>query len=156
MINVKTGLVITNHLLWFRHFQRPPHSRTGGSSSYPGYGYGTSTDPNHYRYNPYDPATAGSLPSFNEIASYFGLCVWLVPFSLFIALSAGENVLPSMGSEYATGEGSSFVAPGQEPGKKGTAPEGMAKAVVNGVRDAVRGAGEVVGWWKPEGRRRFD
>lgn len=26
-----------------------------------------------------------------------------MPFSLFVSLSAGENVLPSMGSEYATG-----------------------------------------------------
>lgn len=97
------------------------------------------------------------MPTFNEIASYFGLCVWLVPFSLFIALSAGENVLPSMGSEYATGEGSSFVTAGAEPGAstKGRAPEGMAKAVVNTVREAGRSVGEAIGWWKPE-RRRFD
>ena len=43
------------------------------------------------------------MPTFAEIASYFGICVWLVPFALFVSLSAGENVLPSMGSEYATG-----------------------------------------------------
>ena len=43
------------------------------------------------------------MPTFTEIASFFGICVWLVPFSLFVSLSAGENVLPSMGSEYATG-----------------------------------------------------
>lgn len=41
--------------------------------------------------------------------------VWLVPFALFVSLSAGENVLPSMGSEYATGRGSSFVSAGLEP-----------------------------------------
>ncbi|KAL8874503.1 MAG: hypothetical protein Q9174_000196, partial [Haloplaca sp. 1 TL-2023] len=44
------------------------------------------------------------LPSFTEIASYFGICVWLVPFAMFVSLSAGDNVLPSMGSEYATGD----------------------------------------------------
>jgi len=43
--------------------------------------------------------------SFTEVASFFGLCVWLIPFALFVSLSASENVLPSMGSEYATGHG---------------------------------------------------
>ena len=53
------------------------------------------------------------MPTFAEIASYFGICVWLVPFALFVSLSASENVLPSMGSEYATG--------GEVPGNVGGA-----------------------------------
>ncbi|KAF2671469.1 DUF396-domain-containing protein [Microthyrium microscopicum] len=128
-------LVLTNHFLWFNHFQRPPH------------------DSGAFRYNPYDPAQA--LPSFNEIASFFGLCVWLVPFALFVALSAGENVLPSMGSEYATGEGSSYTVAGAEPVKKGVQREGMAKALVNGVRESVGAMGQGLGIWKEE-RRRFE
>lgn len=144
---MNSGLVILNHYLWFRHFSAPP----AHSSSYP-----YSRDP--------------SIPTFTEIASYFGLCVWLVPFALFVSLSAGENVLPSMGSEYATGEGSSFISPGKEPaggygsGAVGSGSEGrrrqrsgtnagMAKKAITGVRDWVGESGEVLGLWKGEKTR---
>lgn len=30
-----------------------------------------------------------------SIASFFGICVWLVPFTYFISLSANDNALPS-------------------------------------------------------------
>ncbi|KAF2263615.1 DUF396-domain-containing protein [Lojkania enalia] len=143
------ALVILNHWLWFRHFSAPPaHSRT----------YPYSRDPN--------------IPTFTEIASYFGLCVWFVPFALFVSLSAGENVLPSMGSEYATGEGSSFISAGKEPSSSGSGygvgdgtgvegrrrhrsgtNAGMAKAMVNGVREWVGETGEVMGFWKGERTR---
>jgi hypothetical protein len=33
--------------------------------------------------------------SFGDVATYFGLCVWLLPFYLFLSLSANDNVLPS-------------------------------------------------------------
>ncbi|KAK3816999.1 MAG: transmembrane adaptor Erv26-domain-containing protein [Linnemannia gamsii] len=33
--------------------------------------------------------------SFMSIASFFGICVWLVPFTYFISLSANDNALPS-------------------------------------------------------------
>jgi hypothetical protein len=81
--------------------------------------------------------------------------VWLVPFALFVGLSAGENVLPSMGSEYATGDGSSFAAAGSEPGKKEQSREGLAKALVNNVRDWVGGTGETLGLWKGDNERRW-
>lgn len=55
------------------------------------------------------------------IASYFGLCVWLVPFALFVSLSAGDNVLPTMGTEPVRGDGR---------GK----PQGMLKALVDQAR----------------------
>jgi len=32
---------------------------------------------------------------FNEVLSYFTLQVWFVPFTFFVSLSAGDNVLPS-------------------------------------------------------------
>lgn len=85
-------------------------------------------------------------------------------------------MLPSMGSEYATGEGSSFVSAGKEPvgagmgggygvnatlgggggGRKrsGTnANAGMAKAVVNNAMEWVSETGEVMGLWKGEKTR---
>ncbi|KAH8920503.1 DUF396-domain-containing protein [Atractiella rhizophila] len=36
-------------------------------------------------------------PGIMEIATFFGVCVWLVPFYLFLSLSANDNVLPSNG-----------------------------------------------------------
>ncbi|KAF1815475.1 DUF396-domain-containing protein [Eremomyces bilateralis CBS 781.70] len=128
-------LVLVNHYLCFRHFSSPPS---------PVLGYGSS-------YSSYD---AYNLPSFTEIASYFGICVWLVPFSLFVGLSAGENVLPTMGSEYATGSGSSFAKPGAEPGASGYGRmrsgtnTGMAKAAVSGVKEWIAGTGELMGFWR--------
>jgi len=82
------------------------------------------------------------IPTFTEIASYFGLCVWIVPFSLFVSLSAGDNVLPTMGSE----------APGGMPSAGGDRRkrQGMVKVVVDGFLDWVGQAGNVLGWWRTE------
>ena len=156
-------LVLVNHYLWFRHFsaaQAPTHHSNG-------------------RYS-YLDNSAQDIPSFTEIASFFGLEVWLVPFALFVSLSAGENVLPSMGSEYATGAGSSFITPGQTPNigagvgsgsymdvqsggreefrgrtrhKRSNTQTGMAKAAVNGVREWVGETGELMGFWRGERTR---
>ena len=98
------------------------------------------------------------MTTFTEVASFFGLCVWLVPFALFVSLSAGENVLPSMGSEYATGRGSSYISSGAAPGQGGRGDRrrrnaGMAKALVNGFRSWFDEAGALVGLWRAENVR---
>ena len=97
----------------------------------------------------------GEQPSFTEIASYFGLCVWLVPFALFVSLSAGENVLPSMGSEYATGERQGVGSDGFKKGhrRKNT---GMAKKAVEGAREWMTETGAVMGLWRADNVRSFD
>lgn len=65
------------------------------------------------------------------IASYFGLCVWLVPFCLFVSLSAGDNVLPTMStSEPARGYDGM-------PMPMGSKPQGMVKALVDSIRGAI-------------------
>ncbi|EAA13015.1 AGAP011456-PA [Anopheles gambiae str. PEST] len=33
--------------------------------------------------------------AFTEVLAYFTLCLWLVPFALFVSLSANDNVLPT-------------------------------------------------------------
>jgi Transmembrane adaptor Erv26 len=131
-------LVLINHWVWFRHFSQPAPFK-GGSRSRLENGFGDKYQ------------TPVPQPSFTEIASYFGLCVWLVPFALFVSLSAGENVLPSMGSEYATGERKEVM--GQRRKRRNT---GMAKAAVAGVREWVGETGAVVGLWHGENVRRFD
>lgn len=32
---------------------------------------------------------------FSEVLAYFTLCMWLVPFALFVSLNANDNVLPT-------------------------------------------------------------
>ncbi len=85
---------MVNHYLWFTHFSSLPSSN--GTSSHPLY----STQ----------PQATSVLPSFTEVASFFGLCVWLAPFSLFISLSAGDNVLPTTFSSTPGATSSSTVA----------------------------------------------
>lgn len=112
-------LVLLNHYIWFNHFSFSSLVSTPASR--------------------YDPS---NLPTFTEIASYFGLCVWLVPFSLFVSLSASDNVLPTMGSE----------APGM-PGASGDGKnrrQGMFKVVVDVVRDWLGELGRLAGWNRPE------
>lgn len=79
-----------------------------------------------------------------------------------------------MGSEYATGEGSSYINAGKAPDAFGSGAAvssiggggmegkrrarsgtnaGMAKAVVTGVREWVGETGEVMGFWKGERTR---
>jgi hypothetical protein len=79
------------------------------------------------------------VPTFVEIASYFGLCVWLVPFSLFVSLSASDNVLPTMGSEMPIGRDSN--------GKN--RHQGMVKALVDAVRDGIGELFRVTGRERP-------
>jgi len=108
-------LVLVDHYVWFRHF-----SDTQAAS--------------YHRASYYDDV---EVPSFTMIASYFGLCVWLVPFALFVSLSAGDNVLPTMGTEPAhDGGGGSFAS------AKANKPQGMVKAVVDWARDTI---GELAG-----------
>jgi len=123
------ALVGLNHWVWFRHFSEiTPYDNSGS-----------------YR-DLYPPAAP--QPSFTEIASYFGLCVWLVPFAFFVSLSAGENVLPSMGSEYATGDRPGVGVKGHK--RRNT---GIAKAAVHGVKEWVGETGAVMGMWPKENVR---
>ena len=41
----------------------------------------------------YPPVTNLLLP---QVMAYFTVCMWLVPFSFFVSLSANENVLPTL------------------------------------------------------------
>ncbi|KAI8844569.1 transmembrane adaptor Erv26 [Chytriomyces cf. hyalinus JEL632] len=44
---------------------------------------------------------------FMDIAAFFGLMVWLVPFAFFISLSANENTLPAFDASSASSRGES-------------------------------------------------
>ena len=127
-------LVLVNHFLWFRHFSSP--SAPPSSSVY----------------------DRPEIPTFTEIASYFGICVWLVPFALFVSLSAGENVLPSMGSEYATG-GTLGTSDGSLGGNNNNRTarrkKGLVKAAVDWIVEWLGETGELLGLWKGDKIRNF-
>jgi hypothetical protein len=129
-------LVCINHWVWFRYFSRPTPPAQGASA---------------WR-RPYTP-DYNSMPTFTEVASYFGLCVWLVPFALFVSLSAGDNVLPTMGSEYATGGGQDALSSASVKGKSKNI--GLAKALVDNIRDWASETGELMGFYQGERTRGF-
>lgn len=113
-------LVLVNHFFWFRHFsglQQRSYSRLSSMYDQP------------------------DVPSFTEIASFFGICVWLIPFALFVSLSASDNVLPTIGSEQ----------PSHVDGGKNKR-QGMVKVIVDYVLSAIGEVSRLAGWKKPEER----
>jgi hypothetical protein len=76
--------------------------------------------------------------------------VWFVPFTLFISLSAGDNVLPTSfetagsSSGSASGSGLGGTSDGRKKGMGG-----MAKQAIDGVREYV---GESWGLLRGNGR----
>jgi hypothetical protein len=130
-------LVVVNHFLWFQHFSHSPLPADHPySSAYTGtYGKGSPYDYSSIK----DPFFVAQFPTFTEISAFFGLCVWMVPFALFVSLSASDNVLPS--AEIAVGSGGKGVGTG---GKK----TGMAKMVFGAVKEYFSTSGEALGLWK--------
>ncbi|KAI0391124.1 transmembrane adaptor Erv26 [Xylariaceae sp. FL0594] len=113
-------LVLANHYFWFRYFsqaQQRSYSRLSSMYEQP------------------------DIPSFTEIASFFGICVWLIPFALFVSLSASDNVLPTIGSEQPSRDDS---------GKNKR--QGMIKVIVDHVLSGIGEVGRLAGWRKPEDR----
>lgn len=130
-------LVLLNHYFWFRHFS---HAQRSYRPSYAGSRGGS-------RY-----ADPPDLPTFTEIASYFGLCVWLVPFALFVSLSASDNVLPTMAAMGGGAEEPFSRGGGRDDAKSsgGSRRQGLVKAIVDGALGAMGEVGRMAGW---EGRQ---
>lgn len=127
-------LVVANHFLWFNHFSYPSLPSDHPYSA--GYKGGSPYD--------YSDPYRSQLPTFTEITSFFGLCVWMVPFSLFVSLSAADNVLPTSADMSNTS------------GERKAKGQGMAKMAFNAVGDYFSSSGEALGLWKGSGHERFD
>jgi len=67
-----------------------------------------------------------------------------------VSLTAGENVLPS------TSELQGAVTGDRPQGRSKRGGPGMAKMVVDGVKDWFSSVGEAFGWTGEASRRRFD
>jgi hypothetical protein len=115
------ALVVANHYFWFKHFSHPPlpsdHPYSSNYVAGSPYDYSTSSDPYFNE----------RFPTFTEISAFFGICVWFIPFSLFVSLSASDNVLPS--SEIGGGSNGAGL------GGAGRKKEGMAKTMFNSIKD---------------------
>ena len=80
------------------------------------------------------------VPSFGQVAAFFGICVWLIPFGLFVSLSAGELVLPTIGSD-------GRISPGPDAGDgTGKKAKGLVKQVYAAVGNWVWESMEALGW----------
>jgi hypothetical protein len=68
-------LVVVDHFLWFFYFSRiTQHARLERTRMYRG---------------------QSKIPGFQDIATFFAVCVWLAPLFLFLSLSAADNTLPT-------------------------------------------------------------
>jgi hypothetical protein len=94
-------LVVLNHYFWFQHF--------------------SSVQSSSPRQFPRDASTKGPS-SFAEVASFFGICIWFVPFALFVSLSASDNVLPT--SDYKKTD-------------EKRRNQGLAKVIIGALRDSI-------------------
>merc|ERR1711931_180204 len=48
--------------------------------------------------------------TFGEVIGYFTVCLWLVPFSYFVSLSANENTLPTVSGHSSRNEDEDLVS----------------------------------------------
>ncbi|CCE61608.1 hypothetical protein TPHA_0A05340 [Tetrapisispora phaffii CBS 4417] len=109
--------VVINHYLWFKYFN-------------------DTAVPPQFRYDPnYIPKRRAT---FAEVSSFFGICVWFIPFALFVSLSASDYVLPTAGKA----DTSAFAKKHDSEGHTGVAGEprlrgkavGLARVVINSIR----------------------
>lgn len=67
-------LVVSNHFLWLSHFLNPYVPL--------------------YQERLQNGNKAPTPPLFTEVVSFFGLCVWFIPFALFVSLSSHDHLIP--------------------------------------------------------------
>lgn len=105
-------LTFVNHFLWFNYFNGLLQGRDYSSRI---------------------------APTFSEISSFFGICVWLVPFALFISLSAGENLLPSSNGDIDASKVDRVTLDSSEftPTTFTRKSKGLIKEVILRVRDYI-------------------
>ena len=123
------ALVLIDHFLFFRYFSSFPPPRTRAYDRF-------STDPLASRSQPH-------IPSFGQVAAFFGICIWLVPFGLFVSLSAGELVLPTIGSD-------GRISPGNDDGRT-KRTQGLVKQMYATVGNWIGETMQALGWAHGEG-----
>ncbi|EDO16029.1 hypothetical protein Kpol_1067p1 [Vanderwaltozyma polyspora DSM 70294] len=117
--------VVVNHYFWFQHFNNveiPPQ----------------------FKYDPsYIPRKRAT---FAQVSSFFGICIWFIPFALFVSLSAGDFVLPSANEEQIYSKKSDDETP-----KLRKKAVGLVRVVINGVREYIHSIVQLFGY---QGRKK--
>lgn len=80
-------LVIVDHFAFFNYFSQRANSQKNPFVSVSGRIW---QDRKSVR-----KSIQTDVPGFFQVASFFGVFVWLIPFFLFLSLSANDNVLPT-------------------------------------------------------------
>lgn len=75
-------LVLMDHFIWFTYFSQRTHRARQSVRNF------GSAD-----WRPL-AASETQMLTFMDIATFFGVCVWLIPLFLFLSLSANDNALP--------------------------------------------------------------
>lgn len=112
-------LVVVNHYLWFQYFSTP------------------KSTPPQFRHDP--NYSSQKIATFAEVSSFFGICIWFIPFALFVSLSASENVLPTMSNELNNPK---F----DDNNGKHKRNQGLAKVVVGSIRDTIYSISRTFGY----------
>lgn len=113
--------VILNHYFWFKYFNN-------------------NEVPPQFKYSPdYIPKRRAT---FSEVASFFGICVWFIPFALFVSLSAGDYVLPTATT---SNHKKTDAQVGEEPRLRKRAV-GLARVVINSFRQYIYSIARVFGY----------
>ncbi|KAG0672348.1 erv26 super protein [Maudiozyma exigua] len=106
-------VVVINHYLWFKYFN-------------------TTEIPPQFRYDP--NYIAPRKATFSQVSSFFAICIWFIPFALFVSLSAGDYVLPtSVEQSKKTDEVTTEMLETEGKKLRGRTV-GLARVVINGLR----------------------
>eukprot|EP00038_Savillea_parva_P013649 m.211939 g.211939 ORF g.211939 m.211939 type:complete len:205 (-) comp25783_c0_seq1:112-726(-) len=80
---------------------------------------------------------------YDEFLAYFVICVWLVPFGLFISLSVNDNVLPTHGGSSIPAASHVSSSSSQAPPYGKTTRSGLLVALDSALDGARNFAGDV-------------
>ncbi|GAV48926.1 hypothetical protein ZYGR_0N03310 [Zygosaccharomyces rouxii] len=110
---LSAACVLLNHYFWFQFFNESSHI------------------PPQFRFDPnYIPPRRAS---FAEVASFFGICVWFVPFALFVSLSAGDYVLPTTKQDHRKDDSETNGQP-----RFRRRAVGLVRVVINNIGDTFK------------------
>ncbi|CCC69708.1 hypothetical protein NCAS_0D01270 [Naumovozyma castellii] len=117
--------VVLNHYLWFKYFNNheiPPQFRF---------------DPN------YVPMRRAN---FSEVASFFAICIWFIPFALFVSLSASDYILPTANEIENKKQDVAMGDALNEGPKLRRRTIGLARMVINKIRQQIYSVARVFGY----------
>src|ERR1700691_5225503 len=119
------ALVVVDHFLWFFYFARINQEARQNMA----HGRGRSAD-----VRAVGGASGGKVaeaPGFADIATFFGVCVWLAPLFLFLSLSAGDHALPTAGLSFILPFLAHLLSHSSSPGKKRTPTSSISTPKIN-------------------------